>query len=132
MFFIIKNWLHSLVYGHNMRDLSMFGKLRYYKNTPGYYDDHQYFQIFTKDSVYRYQIFACKEVSDNHDVFWVFGKEPTGYYKMLKEIERGSYCDSGIVTNESDHVITLATCTSKEDERLIVSAVRTDEYEYAQ
>ena len=123
---------HSLIYGHNMRDLSMFGRLRYYMNTPGYYEDHQYFQIFTEDKVYRYQIFAYEEVADNHDVFWVYGKEPTGYYKMLKEIESGSYCNSGITTNESDHVITLATCTNKDDRRLIVSAVRTDEYEYAQ
>lgn len=123
---------HSLIYGHNMRDLSMFGRLRYYMTTPDYYQDHQYFQIFTEDKVYRYQIFAYEEVADNHDVFWVFGKEPTGYYKMLKEIEQGSYCNSGIITNESDHVITLATCTDKDNERLIVSAVRTDEYDYVQ
>ena len=123
---------HSLIYGHNMRDLSMFGRLRYYMTTPDYYQDHQYFQIFTEDKVYRYQIFAYEEVADNHDVFWVFGKEPTGYYKMLKEIEQGSYCNSGITTNESDHVITLATCTDKDNERLIVSAVRTDEYDYVQ
>jgi SrtB family sortase len=123
---------HSLIYGHNMRDLSMFGRLRYYLTNPDYYQDHQYFQISTEDKVYRYQIFAYEEVADNHDVFWVFGKEPKGYYKMLKEIEQGSYCNSGITTNESDHVITLATCTNKDEERLLVSAVRMDEYEYVQ
>ncbi len=123
---------HSLVYGHNMRDLSMFGKLRYYRNQPGYYEDHQYFQIFTKDSVYRYQIFACDVVPDNHDVFWVFGKEPSNYWKMLKEVENESFINTGIETNESDHVITLATCTEKDDERLIICAVRTDAYSYQQ
>ena len=123
---------HSIVYGHNMHDLSMFGKLRYYRTNPDYYQDHQYFQIFTEDKVYRYQIFAYEVVADSHDVFWVFGKEPTGYFDMLKEIERDSYCKSGITANEADHVVTLATCTNKDDERLIVSAVRTDEYEYAQ
>ncbi len=123
---------HSLIYGHNMRDLSMFGKLRYYKTNPDYYNDHQYFQIFTKDSVYRYQIFACEEVPDNHDVFWVFGKEPDNYWKMLKEVENGSFIDTGIKANESDHVITLATCTNNETDRLIVSAVRTDAYNYEQ
>ncbi len=123
---------HSLVYGHNMRDLSMFGKLRYYRNQPEYYEDHQYFQVFTKDSVYRYQIFACDVVPDNHDVFWVFGKEPSNYWKMLKEVENGSFINTGIEANESDHVITLATCTEKDDERLIVCAVRTDAYQYQQ
>ena len=123
---------HSIIYGHNMRDLSMFGKLRYYKTNPDYYEDHQYFQIFTDDSVYRYQIFAYEEVADNDDVFWVYGKEPEGYFNMLKAVEKNSYYNTGITTNESDHVITLATCTSKDDQRLIVSAVRVGEYSYNQ
>ncbi len=121
---------HSLIYGHNMRDLSMFGKLRYYKTDASYYDEHQYFQVFTKDGVYRYQIFAYEEVPDNHDVFWVYGKNPEGMWEMLQDIEGGSFRKTGIEATESDHVITLATCTSKEDRRLIVSAVRTDEHDY--
>ncbi|MBR4668819.1 MAG: sortase [Butyrivibrio sp.] len=123
---------HSIVYGHNMRDLSMFGRLRYYATNPDYYKDHQYFQVFTENKVYRYQIFAYEEVSDNDDVFWVYGKEPEGYYNMLKAVEKNSFIDTGITTNESDHVITLATCTAKDDKRLIVSAVRVGEYQYNQ
>ncbi|WP_022770296.1 class B sortase [Butyrivibrio sp. NC2007] len=123
---------HSLIYGHNMRDRSMFGKLRNYRNEPDYYEDHQYFQVFTRDSVYRYRIFACDVVPDNHDVFWAFGKEPANYWKMLKEVERDSFINTGIEANESDHVITLATCTENDEERLIVCAVRTDEYNYQQ
>ena len=122
---------HSLIYGHNMRDLSMFGRLRYYKTDASYYDEHQYFQVFTKDGVYRYQIFAYEEVPDNHDVFWVYGKNPDGMWEMLQDIEAGSYRQTGIEATESDHVITLATCTSKEDRRLIISAVRTDEHDYS-
>lgn len=121
---------HSLIYGHNMRDMTMFGKLRFYKTDASYYDEHQYFQIFTKDGVYRYQIFAYEEVPDSHDVFWVYGKDPEGMWEMLQDIEGGSYRQTGIEATESDHVITLATCTSKEDRRLIVSALRTDEHDY--
>ncbi len=121
---------HSLIYGHNMRDMTMFGKLRFYKTDASYYDEHQYFQIFTKDGVYRYQIFAYEEVPDSHDVFWVYGKDPEGMWDMLQDIEGGSYRQTGIEATESDHVITLATCTSKEDRRLIVSALRTDEHDY--
>ncbi|SCX98060.1 sortase domain-containing protein [Butyrivibrio sp. INlla14] len=121
---------HSLIYGHNMRDLSMFGRLKFYKTDASYYDEHQYFQVFTKDGVYRYQIFAYEEVPDSHDVFWVYGQEPEGMDTMLKEIEQGSYRKTGVNPTEGDHIITLATCTSKEDRRLIVSAVRTDEHNF--
>ena len=115
-----------------MKDLSMFGKLRYYETDPEYYNEHQYFQIFTNDSVYRYQVFACEEVADSHDVFWTYGKEPSNYWKTLKKLERDSVIDTGIQTNESDHVITLATCTADENTRLIVCGVRTDSYDYEQ
>jgi SrtB family sortase len=121
---------HSLIYGHNMRDLSMFGRLKFYKTDASYYDEHQYFQVFTKDGVYRYQIFAYEEVPDSHDVFWVYGQEPEGMDTLLKEIEQGSYRKTGVNPTEGDHIITLATCTSKEDRRLIVSAVRTDEHNF--
>ena len=121
---------HSLVYGHNMKDLSMFGRLRYYETDPEYYDEHQYFQIFTNDSVYRYQIFACEEVADSHDVFWTYGKEPSNYWKTLKKLERDSLIDTGIQTNEADHVVTLSTCTADDNMRLIVCGVRTDSHDY--
>jgi hypothetical protein len=50
--------------------------------------------------------------------------------EMLQDIEGGSFRKTGIEATEADHVITLATCTSKEDRRLIVSALRTDEHDY--
>ena len=31
----------TIIYGHNMRNLSMFGKLKYYRMQKGYYEDHQ-------------------------------------------------------------------------------------------
>ena len=36
---------HTIIYGHNMKNLSMFGKLKYYNRDENYYDSHQYFQI---------------------------------------------------------------------------------------
>ena len=51
---------------------------------------------------------------------------------MLKEVERDSFINTDIRADESDHVITLATCTNNDDERLIVCAVRTDAYQYQQ
>ena len=49
---------HSIIYGHNMKNLSMFGKLKFYNRDEEYYDKHRYSQIFTDDAVYRYEIFA--------------------------------------------------------------------------
>lgn len=37
---------HTIIYGHNMRNLSMFGSLKFYHDK-GYYEEHPYFQIRT-------------------------------------------------------------------------------------
>ena len=42
---------HTLIYGHNMRNLSMFGKLRYYKTEEDYLKTHRYFQLITESGI---------------------------------------------------------------------------------
>lgn len=46
---------HTILYGHNMKNLSMFGSLKKYK-TEDFYKDHQFFTIYTSECAYRYQI----------------------------------------------------------------------------
>ena len=33
---------HSIIYGHNMRNTTMFGDLKRYKNDEGFYENNQY------------------------------------------------------------------------------------------
>ncbi len=54
-----------MVYGHNMKNGSMFGSLKKYKNEEDYYEEHQYFQIYTENGMaYRYQIYAYFDIKD--------------------------------------------------------------------
>lgn len=120
----------SLIYGHNMRDLSMFGRLKYYKTDKDYYDNHRYFQIFTGDKVYRYKVFAYEDVKDSHDVYYAYGSNPAGVSELLDKITRNSYCKSDVEVSEADKIVTLSTCTADDTERLIVCGVCEDEHEY--
>ena len=120
--------LHTLIYGHNMRDLSMFGKLKYYASDPGYYEKHPYFDIYTRDGAYRYRIFACEEVSSSAPVYYVYGTETEQYAGLLDWLMRNSCIDTGIDVTPSDHVVTLSTCTDSDENRMIVCGVRTEEY----
>ncbi len=49
---------YTIVYGHNMRNESMFGKLKYYYKDENYFQNHQYFQILTPSYAKRYRIFG--------------------------------------------------------------------------
>ena len=118
-----------LIYGHNMRDISMFGKLRYYKTDKNYYKDHQYFQIFTAGKVYRYQIFAYADVEDNDQIYYAYGPDPEDFEGAVKHIMSKSYLKTDIYNN-NDNIVTLSTCTSAYDsERLVICAIRADEHD---
>lgn len=109
--------LHTLIYGHNMRNRSMFGSLREYKNDPDYYKDHQYFQVITPTKAYRYQIFAYSVVDPNADVYTVYkgdlGDEKYGTF--LESLKKGSLRDTGVDVTANDRVVTLSTCTGQDD-----------------
>lgn len=125
------NDAHTIIYGHNMKDLSMFGKLKYYYKDAGYYDNHKYFQIITKDKVLRYEIVSYKQVVDNDSIYYVIGSDRTGFNSFAKnQILGGSMIESPIEITDDEYIITLSTCSTSGDERFVVSAVRIDEHSY--
>lgn len=117
---------HTIIYGHNMKNLSMFGKLKYYKDD-GYYEDHSYFQIITEGIKYRYQIFAYSDVEADSNVFSVPFAENQSFETFLDQLYKDSYKNTGVKATSADKVVTLSTCSS-DDKRFVVHAVRTEEY----
>ncbi len=119
---------HTIIYGHNMRNLSMFGTLKYFKQD-GYYDDHSYFQIFAEGKVYRYQIFAYADIPADSDVYTVPYAASKGFQSFINGLYKTSYKDTGVTATKDDKIITLSTCSTSDDIRFVVHAVRVDEQE---
>lgn len=117
---------HTIIYGHNMKNLSMFGKLKYYRQKKDYYKEHKYFQIITPTASYRYKIFSYKEVSPDSDVYTVDFDDQDAFEKFVDGvlISDATTCAEIDLSNESK-IITLSTC-SENDKRFIVSAVRVE------
>ena len=114
---------HSIVYGHNMKDLSMFGKLRYYQQDPEYLDAHKYFQIFTNDTIYRYQIVGWQEVAKDSNIYQTSFTDIETFEEfketyLLKDV-------TDIVETPFNQWVTLSTCLVG-DQRLTVTAVCVD------
>lgn len=117
---------HTIIYGHNMKDLSMFGKLRYYAMDDDYILGHEFFQIITADKKYRYKIISYKVVADDSDVYTIYKNGGNDFETFVGNVLRGgSYYNNDVAVNANDHMITLSTCSN--DDRLVVSAVRCDE-----
>lgn len=119
---------HTLVYGHNMKNGSMFGKLHYYRRSNDYYNNrqsNQYFLIFTEEEILRYHIFAYQEVTVDSFVF----KE---YFTSGKELGdrllQNSRIKPEVTIPEDGRIITLSTCTAGEENRFVVSGVLVERY----
>ena len=54
-----------IIYGHNMKNKSMFGVLHDYEKE-GYLEEHSYAYLYTPDKIYVYRIFAAVLASDEH------------------------------------------------------------------
>lgn len=135
---------NSIIYGHNMRDLSMFGKLQRYKYEENYYKDNLYFQIITADKVYRFQIFAFNDVDDDSDVYTITfatDKEYVDYIRMVKQLSQANISvpdvadpeatpDEQILSNYKK-LVTLSTCTASDDMRFAVIGTIVGEYDRA-
>lgn len=118
----------TIICGHNMRNLSMFGKLKYYYQQEDYYEGHQYFQVFTEEAVYRYQIFSYFEISELQvEMCMVSYKADSNFADFIQLLYQKSYRDTDVKTDENDKIVTLLTCSSK-GKRLLVNAVRVDSY----
>lgn len=119
---------HTILYGHNMRDLSMFGSLKKYK-TEDFYGENQYFTIYTGDMAYRYRIFAYRDVSETDSVYTVGFAPDEAFGAFVAEMIQHSYEDTGVAVTQEDKVMTLSTC-STEGMRFVVHAVRVDAHAY--
>ncbi len=120
---------NSIIYGHNMKDGTMFGTLRKYRDTPGYYDDHLYFQVILPDKKYRYLIFAYMDVPQSYEIYDYVGEASKGLGDNLEYVRRKAYISDEIPVNTSDKVVTLSTCTDKDDLQFVILGVMVDEAE---
>ena len=124
---------HTLIYGHNMRNLSMFGNLKFYKTEEDYFENHRYFQLITETGAYRYEIFAYKDVGTLTGGIYTTWKYVDEDFREFVEntICQGSYVDADIDIDNETHIVTLSTCSYDSDVRFTVSAVRVGEHEWS-
>ena len=119
------NDCNTIVYGHNMKNGSMFGLLRRFSSDPSVYEKSKYFWIFTPTEDYRYEIIAAYTTGVSSDTYTLFkgpGKEFTEW--MRKQVEHSEITTTPGDLSVSDKIVTLSTCTGNESTRYVVQGKR--------
>ncbi|MEG0971207.1 MAG: class B sortase [Lachnospiraceae bacterium] len=121
-----------IIYGHHMRDGTMFAMLHEYQSKE-YLKKHPQIKIETKKDTRTYAIFAVVLLGPGHtfdlrSYGTIQTEEETKEY--LKEIQELKEYETGVRVNEKDELLTLVTCEyTGNRERIVVIARRQDERE---
>ena len=104
--------LSSVIYGHNMKDGSMFGSLKRILGEPGRIGEDPYFWLVTPDGALCYEIFACYTTPVDS---FVYGAVPDAQaYDRYVEDMRSSAVRGGMLRavdlRERPRIVTLSTC----------------------
>ena len=91
----------NIIYGHNMKDGSMFHVLRNYQDID-FFQKHTDMEVYLPDGrILNYQITTCEQVSADSEIY---------------QIERGYVED-----NKGNEII-LSTCSAKANIRIVIKA----------
>lgn len=115
---------HTLVYGHRMRDGTMFGGLKHYKDA-AFWQENPSVTISNEDGVWQYDIYAAYETALTAPVYQQGLSSPEERQAFIQYGLERSAIDTGITPTAEDKIITLSTCSgSGSDTRWVVQAVR--------
>lgn len=103
--------LYNIVYGHNIHNGSMFGRLSDYADE-AFYTANPTFTLYTPDGDYTCRIFSCHEAREGDEVYTYGWQQGDAYDELLTQLCMLSDYDTGVVPHEGDKVLTLSTCAS--------------------
>ena len=115
---------NTIIYGHNMRDGSMFALLNRY-DEQSYFDTHRQMYLVTPKGGYVMEIFtafaAKPEESGSKTSPWQLSwKDDGAYTTWLTAMKERSAVESDVTVTCSDKVLTLSTCTPGGTGRFLV------------
>lgn len=100
---------NTIIYGHNMRNGTMFGSLKKLLSDDTILEENPYFYIFTEDKVYMYEIFAVYITNANSQTYDLIDDEETQEDYLTYISETASWLSEKEVTAQ-DKIVTLSTC----------------------
>lgn len=110
-----------IIYGHNMRNGAMFGKLKNYQDYSFWNNSgNDVLYIYTGNVIKEYKIFSCyisEAISDAYTFNFPTLESMRDYAVNMKA---KSMYDTGVDVSTATQVITLSTCTNDGEQRFIV------------
>lgn len=126
----------AIVYGHNMRNGTMFGALDRYRD-PAYAKEHPAFRFDTLSEERTYTVLGAfysrvYNEADREDAFRYYQytslEDPAVFQEFLEKFRTEAIYDTGVEVDENSQILVLSTCSyHRRDGRFVVVACRESE-----
>lgn len=106
---------NSLIYGHHMKDGSMFAELKKYVEDPAFLEAHKEIRIYTDEGIRIYEVFRATQANIKDDEMQIWFEDGDTEAAWL----------TAMGAQSEDSVITLVTCVNyydSTDERYVAQA----------
>lgn len=104
---------NTIVYGHNMRDKSMFGQLDNY-SIDDFWKTHPYVYVAIDSGVYRYEVFAFFQAPVDSVTYSIRPRRDDTKQEFLDYSMESNWIDTGVQPVITDRILTLSTCTGRD------------------
>ena len=105
---------NTIIYGHNMRDGSMFSSLSYYQN-PNYILQKPHIYLFTSEHTYRIEFFAGLVVDGSYESVRFDFEDDQDFLSYIQTLKAASSFKSSLEINALDRIVSLVTCSYEYD-----------------
>lgn len=113
-----------VIYGHSMRNGSMFGTLRnvvkktWYENKDNYIID-----LVTPDGEFAYKVFSVYVIKSEDYYINTKFKDNNEFDKFVKTLTKRSRYNFNVKVDGKDQILTLSSCYDNNDRRVVLHAV---------
>ncbi len=116
-----------IIYGHNMRDGSMFGSLKNVLNSDWYQNEENYYITFlTENETLKYEVFSVYQIEKEDYYITTKFANDAEYEKFLNTIVNRSVNDFEVEVSSEDTILTLSTCANNNQYRVVLHAKKVE------
>jgi len=111
-----------IIYGHNMKDLSMFGTLKDALSEEWYNNkENKFITFITETETFTYEVFSIYQIKNEEYYITTQFKEGE-YEKFLQTLKERSAKDFNVELTKDDTILTLSTCANNNKYRVVLHA----------
>lgn len=118
---------NTVIYGHNMKNGSMFRTLHNYEDK-AFFDENREIFIYLPDQILEYRIFAAYVYDNRHLLLNFDFEDPEVFEQYIDDIfdirDVSAHIDTTMEVGTDDRILTLSTCNAGiSTQRYLVQAV---------